>query len=214
MFLSFVFACRISFSGEGSGVGPRTAALIGGETGIGEFNRNEINEHKINDIMLASLENHDVEGRFTGGGGITLTSLHSRNDSVSCAGSEHGGEHGTIARGGEDGEGLIELSGAESGGGGPSRTLTIPRELISNIRLKNESVVSLQDFAEHNDKVIYSDRSDTLVEFKLVQQSPIADIQLVDGQIIDVEKITLMTSLLAAAFSSGQHPQCVIVNVK
>ena len=80
---------------------------------------------------------------------------------------------------------------AENGGvgGGPrmtAKSVSIPKDQISDIRLKNGSVVPLKDLMMQRNNGSSIKETSTAIKFGFSKSSPVADIQLVSGDIIDL----------------------------
>ena len=82
------------------------------------------------------------------------------------------------------------LGDVVGGGGGMmavniSDTVIIQKEDISDIRLKNESIIPAEEFMKRYRKQQKKD----IMQFNTHPESPAKDIQLKDGRIIDLDKL-------------------------
>lgn len=84
---------------------------------------------------------------------------------------------------------LNSYSGEGSTEGGPrmraaGKSVEVSKNQISDIRLKNGSVVPLKELLSKNSSSVKE--TSTAIKFGFSKKSPIADIQLVSGDIIDL----------------------------
>lgn len=80
-------------------------------------------------------------------------------------------------------------SGEGSTEGGPrmraaGKSVEVSKNQISDVRLKNGSVIPLKELLSKNSSSI--EETSTAIKFGFSKKSPIADVQLVSGDIIDL----------------------------